>query len=625
MGASSKKKGQQRKTAADATANGGISGGINGSSSDGGGGLSNGGVSNKIVAKVRRGNNYATKRLTSGVVEGFSYEHSGVLSVVLEFLNRCEDEMFHQVVASVRGDLKSPSLWIYILSRGSYVEPNCKLQIAENIGPLISCMINDTKRTFFKSNKHWREAFVPFVNLISNIMENEADLLEDEKIIKTLLQHDDLIRTVVQMGFWDTHRPDIMKELKSEIRMISAISRRFVSLLVLKGMEGESRIQMLKKIGTTPIINKSYDPNCMVSYTAELVSGLKTAGDQGRLALGTLERLITDANCVDKAVIIEIINLGTNHTSDYEGAHTVASISLGMIHHSASENDQRVVNDTRVAFAIREGLVEMCLGFIEQFSEHESFGGLCDRINRVFRSIHLLLLHKKTAKAIMSKRDGIEGRLACLEQNSNITNNSECKKPLVMIKFILGMSGRYCCRCNKSLGKTEVKQCNGCKCMIYCSIACQREDWLNGHKVTCNKDFVDVETGKFQGRTWPETKALPDDERAALKLMELETNLNMMQLKLFVDLSDMILSRAKALDIPLCDCFVHFDLRRSPPTVRMESYIDFYETPEQMRMFEETRSKENITCTYCTYYGDSEDRLVMQRFYPHEWLMKRSK
>ena len=109
---SSKKKGQQRKAAAkkaslSAAAEGSVSSGgsvsSDGSNSNIAGGNSN---QSKIIAKIRRGNNYATKRLTSGVEEGFLYEESGVLSAILDFFNRCEDETFDGVMNSVGGDLK---------------------------------------------------------------------------------------------------------------------------------------------------------------------------------------------------------------------------------------------------------------------------------------------------------------------------------------------------------------------------------------------------------------------------------------------------------------------------------------------------------------------------------------
>ena len=125
---SSKKKGQQRKAAAKrAQSTETVASSINNSVS---GDVASGGSNSKIVAKVRRGNNYATKKLSFTsqfkrfraadmlAERGFrnlSYEQSGILSIVLDFLNRCEDDTFHQVVSSVGGDLKSPASWIDIL------------------------------------------------------------------------------------------------------------------------------------------------------------------------------------------------------------------------------------------------------------------------------------------------------------------------------------------------------------------------------------------------------------------------------------------------------------------------------------------------------------------------------
>ena len=145
----------------------------------------------------------------------------------------------------------------------------------------------------------------------------------------------------------------------------------------------------------------------------------------------------------------------------------------------------------------------------------------------------------------------------------------------------------------------------------------------DGHKVSCCKSFTNELAGQFQGRLAPDST--PENERAAVKLKELETNLNMIQLKLLIDNSNTILSQATSFDIPLCDCMVNFDLRECPPTVDVKKYTDVYVTPEQLRRFEETRSKENITCIYCTYYGgDSEGRVVTPGFYPHNWLSKQN-
>ena len=217
-----------------------------------------------------------------------------------------------------------------------------------------------------------------------------------------------------------------------------------------------------------------------------------------------------------------------------------------------------------------------------------------------------------------------------------------------MVRSILDISGSYCCRCNKSLSKTEVKQCNGCSCMVYCSRACQRDDWFSGHNVTCSKPCTDETVGQFQGRTVPKT--IPECVRAGEKLKELETNMNMIQLKLFLDNSDTILSQAKALGIPLYDCIVTFDLCECPIKIMTVAYthnrnvytdcdcasckFGYFESEEERKGFEASRSKENITCTFVssTFIGDNvldqDGKLVedlhTQKLFPHEWLTNKN-
>ena len=210
-----------------------------------------------------------------------------------------------------------------------------------------------------------------------------------------------------------------------------------------------------------------------------------------------------------------------------------------------------------------------------------------------------------------------------LGQNKEITNSVKCMELLDMVRTVLDLNNAYCTRCNKSLGKKEIKRCNGCNRMTYCSKACQREDWLNGHNLTCcEKHYTDEQAGQFQGRIWPVRE--PESERAAAKLEALEQNFNMIQLKLFLDNSGTILSQARELNIPLHDCVVHFDLRYCPLTVEVIRYTERYVQPEQMKCFEETSSKENITCIYYSFFymgtlGDNgvSPSIALQRLFPH--------
>ena len=87
---------------------------------------------------VRRGNNVATEWLAAD--DGsMSFDSDELLSSVLNFLQRCEDETFGEVMASTGGDLATPSLWIQLLYKTSRIkEPSYILQIANNIGPIWS-------------------------------------------------------------------------------------------------------------------------------------------------------------------------------------------------------------------------------------------------------------------------------------------------------------------------------------------------------------------------------------------------------------------------------------------------------------------------------------------------------
>jgi len=561
-----------------------------------------------ILQLVRNGIGPVTERLVNYNIDATNYSlvDSGVLSVVLDFLKRCEDENFIKVVTCLNGNapenLKTPSTWIDLLQKASLREPSCSLQIAQNIRPLVNCMCNDTERLFFRSNKHWREGILPFIRMICSMIHNcWVDEL-DRKIKYTLFQNEGLLSSIIQWQYWGEHRPDITKELEHDCENIARVARDAITTLItdpdnfLRDDDAEwteDGKAWLLMAGTTPIVNRDYDPSCNVSYVVELIRRIKIEG-WNEEDEDILDDLITETDCVDKDVIIGVIGLGLNYhyrEDEFEYAAVVAHLSNNMINIWVA-NRKSEANDTRVAFAIRAGLVEMCFTFI---GHHVQVEDSFSYIESIFECIHEVSLHQKSAKAIRSKKSSIEEKLHQLDENVDITNNPKCKKLLDMIRSIINLNGSYCCRCNKSLSKTNVKVCNGCHRMTYCSRSCQKEDWLNGHSVSCNKGLSAEQVGQFQGRYEPE---LPEDKRAAAKLKELEININMIQNKLFLDNAENILRQAKALDLPLYDCVVKFDLREYPLTVVVEDYKENFLTPKAVKGFEQSRSKENITCDY---------------------------
>ena len=142
-----------------------------------------------------------------------------IASNLLNFLKRCVDESFDEVLASVGGDLLTPSTWIGALSNVAESRVySIKMLIIQSMGPLVQCMCNDMERLFFKSNEHWGHGIKPFAQLIVTVITGKQNLInpEDNEIVYSLLNHDGLLRSIIQWGFWDEHRPDIAMEVEAE-------------------------------------------------------------------------------------------------------------------------------------------------------------------------------------------------------------------------------------------------------------------------------------------------------------------------------------------------------------------------------------------------------------------------
>ena len=292
------------------------------------------------------------------------------LPYVLNFLKRCQDKSFHQVMASVGGDLVTPSRWIKVLVFyvKSLDDQSRWLQIAKNIGPLVNCMCKDTERLFFKSNKHWLDGINVFAQLILHLIAKKGNKLISEAI----LQHDGLLESIIQWGFWDSGRPDIVEVLGSPIcGTIVDMGMSIVGILVDDAASDNvsaKDIDLLKSIGTTLTISKDYDPNCMISFVVGLIRDVKKEGilSSGGCITSVLRPLMEEADCIDKDVIMEMIGLGMNYVHDYESAVVVARLSGFMLCQELNAKEG-IESDTRIAFAIRTGLVEMCLNFVDRF------------------------------------------------------------------------------------------------------------------------------------------------------------------------------------------------------------------------------------------------------------------
>jgi len=558
----------------------------------------------RLVRLIQRGNDDATKFYCSNKYK-LTRDKTGVLlSSVLGYLQRCDNENFDEVLIDIRGrlyhssemqigDLECPSIWVNVLYHVGMLQPSYYLQIAQSIGPLVKCMCGDMKRLFFQNNKHWFETIPLFSALVwSMISKSESD------VIKALLQHEGLLQSIVQWRFWEQNRPDISEELDADAySIVYNCGRQGTTLLVA------AATNLRESIGSTPVVNKDcLSKGWSDSFVSGLITEIMNSDEYDEEDVSTLRHLIEGADCVDGCVIADMIYFGMKSENYYEDATLAVELVCTMLKKGTALTN--VPNDTRVAFAIRASLINMCLELIDKFGcKVRDSKALFLHIENIFKTIHGVALHKKSWKAIRHERLDIQEKLEQLD--ATITHDSS-KKLLDMVKSILDINGAYCCHCNKSLGRKERKQCSGCNLVTYCSEACQKQDWLNGHNRACCKSFSVKTPGQFKGRILPET--IPDDERAAAKLQELEINNNMIQLKLFRDHSATIVAQAKLLNIPLCDCIVTFDLHHCPPLVQLGSKKD---------VDDDTPWTKNITCMFISpnYCEGDESKLVMQRWF----------
>ena len=546
-----------------------------------------------IVKLIQSGDDFMTRYYCSGRCNISRDKVGMILSSVLGFLRRCENESFKDVLAPLSGDLECPSMWINVLYHVGTLQPSYNLQIAQNIGPLVKCMCEDVKRLFFQNNKHWFDTIRLFSGLVLNIISKAKS-----EVIGALLQHEGLLRSIAQWRFWnEENRPDILDELDVDAcAIVNRCGRRCTTLLVAAATNPR------EVIGSTPVVNKDYRPKGWIdSFVSGLINQMTNDDEYDEDDESTLRHLIEGADCVDGCIIADMIHYGLKSGDYYEDAKLSVELVCTMLKKGTAVTN--VPSDTRVAFAIRASLIDMCLGLIEKFGcrGDDATKTLFLHIENTCKTIHEVALHKKTWKAIRRMNIGEK-----LEQLKAIITHDSGKKLLDMIKSIIDINGAYCCHCNKSLGRKERKQCGGCNLMTYCSKTCQKQDWLKGHNRACCKSFSIKTPGQFQGRILPET--IPDDERAAAKLQELEINNNMIQLKLFRDHSATIVAQAKLLNIPICDCIVTFDLRHCPPLLKIGSKKD---------VGDDTSWTKNITCMFISpnFCEGDESKLVMQRWF----------
>ena len=104
-----------------------------------------------------------------------------------------------------------PDVWVCMLvnlvssfSLGSKQLDEIRMQIASDIGPLVSCMSDDMKRELFQSKEYWFGALHPFVQLVYSLAVTKTT-------IPILMGYDGLREFMVGCIFYGLHRQILLQ------------------------------------------------------------------------------------------------------------------------------------------------------------------------------------------------------------------------------------------------------------------------------------------------------------------------------------------------------------------------------------------------------------------------------
>ena len=401
-----------------------------------------------------------------------------------------------------------PDVWVCMLvnlvssfSLGSKQLDEIRMQIASDIGPLVSCMSDDMKRELFQSKEYWFGALHPFVQLVYSLAVTKTT-------IPILMSYDGLREFMVGCIFYGLHRQDIIADavpFKEAVMKPDAIAYAADYAGAYLGLslksyeqegddkyyfEGEGK-ELNYNIGTTPIISRSYDPSCGLICVSGLISLLKGDNTTNEILASpnflkkddiqiTVTMLIV-GGCVDKTTIEEVIDLGLNHASTYDDARWIAKTAHEMTHDFEREG-KICPKDRYVATAVEAGLFDMLLNFLAAYGDHPDTQKM-DLFLAAYSNVQAVsgaALSKHTSKALRLVRPKVMTALQSPQLQRLASKRT--KSIIEIMQSLFSMSsksessssnqqlrGNVCNQCSKFLPESKARYCSKCKCVPYCS------------------------------------------------------------------------------------------------------------------------------------------------------------
>jgi hypothetical protein len=364
-------------------------------------------------------------------------------------------------------------------------------------------------------------------------------------------------------------------------------------------------LNLLKTLAKIPVVSRVYDPECNVNYVVGMIRLLKSVkGTRWRL-FDILSLFTNNAHQVDNGIIAEVIELGSKFIAtideasdnDIEEASDILRIFYSMMMRRA---DYQVFPiDKRIAYAIKSGLLEMCIGFITRFEcAHGVYGWdeLMDGLVCIAELIYSVSLHQNTSKAI---RDRQCQTVEALNPLLTKVQSEQFSHFVYILSSVMELNEGSCSRCNKRIEWHTALFCVGCRRVAYCGVKCQKEDWRYGsHSSSCS--FLAC-SADMMGLTTFDVKS----SRNISELTGLRNNIITSQKKLFLR-HEVALSTQLLTYPDRSDYIAVFDLSNEQEPIIIEHYHDRFFYSKQRKWFEDFRSREKVVCLFTSQVLNGE-------------------
>ena len=362
---------------------------------------------------------------------------------------------------------KLPIIWLYILfkitvllkNRTPCTRTSLKLKIAEGVKPLIRCLKRDNRREVFKSKMIWC-SFSPVLPMLLFQLCYQSNGRLDSAPLELLFQDEKSIVFVIRTVFYDTHRPDITKEVRQWGKIDDDMVPELLVLLngyIKEIVCSKNRLKLgkdtvnssLMDIATTRIVYQHFDPGASTFVIGLTYLVKHSAKDEVKEVCYNLLQCFVAAKCVDKQVIKAVIDIGRNHVSCYEHACCVSVLTIQLVSSADKDEVIPIANESYMHYAIKHGLIEMIQGLLLEYwndegeikREHDR-NTLINLLTRVVQSGMEIVTSDRAAKAIRARSDAITHLNEQLESSISRICSDDKQQParaqqcLAIVKFL---------------------------------------------------------------------------------------------------------------------------------------------------------------------------------------------